>query len=150
MKYLAVRYFLLLETVILMGGLYRFSHPSPYGPLGQILLIAWLVSLVLVPVTVFLVSWSSIRSAAACLFGGVLLLILSPVCFVGHFYVRSLGRAQDYNQVASTLTAYFVWLPVIALLIAVPSLLVLLLRAFQAAAGRKKGIELLRGVRPSH
>jgi hypothetical protein len=137
MKYPAIRYLLLLETVILLGGLYRFAHPASFGPLALLLLKAWLLSLVLAPVTVFLFSWSSIRSAAACLIGGVFLLVLSPVCFAGHFYVRSLDRAGGYNQTASTLTAYFVWLPVFAILFAVPSLVVLLVRALQAAAGRR-------------
>ncbi len=119
------RFALALEIVVLFAGLYRVSQPDPYSRVDQTLAIAYLVSVILLPIYAGVISWKSMELCARLLCCKLRLPRFSDLLFIISLHLPSIvdfmGRMNIRTEPFSS---YFVWLSVMTCFIGLPSFVI--------------------------
>jgi hypothetical protein len=119
------RFALALEIVVLFAGLYRVSQPDPYSRFDQSLAIAYLVSLILLPIYAGAISWKSMSCALACFVASCVCLASAIFCYIIALHLPNIDDFMRHMSIRrEPFSSYFVWLSVMTCFIGLPSFVI--------------------------
>ena len=116
---------LALEIVVLFAGLYRISQPDPAGRLAQTLAIAYLVSLILLPIYAGVISWKSMGCTLACFVASFVCLASAIFCYIIALHLPTIVDFMVHMNIRmDPFSSYFVWLSVMVCFVGLPSFVI--------------------------
>ncbi len=113
------------ELLIFFAGLLRSSYAVPYGWAAQTLTSAAVIGVILLPFGVAIASWYSRRWAIAFVSTGAFILMMSMFLFIFSgvlFSIPTVGQRPPMGpRYVSALVTFYLWSPLPALLMIIPS-----------------------------